>query len=250
MTDQTVLTTDETTEDAEYVQAMLDKAASVNPDAEEEEVEEERDESSEEEDEAEVDNEAEEEDTTDANEDEEAEEESSQDESDVISFDDLTSEFVETGTLSDESIQSLEEAGIPREVVEAHLAGLQAQAELTRYKAATAVGGEENLNSLLTWAGDNLNESEIDRINDLVAKGDFDGYLLAMEGVKARYESNYGSINSQSIQGETSATVDIFESQAEMKEAMRDARYQTDEAYRNRVASKLSRTRRSGQRLQ
>lgn len=242
MVDETVLTTDDEVEDAEHVLEMLDKAATLDPGYEE--VVEDETESS--------DSDAEEipeeqgEDVEDATEDEGTDEESSQDESEDISFDDLTNEFVETGTLSDESIEALEKTGIPREIVEAHLVGLQAQAELTRYKAASAVGGEENLNNLLSWAGDNLNETEIDRINALVAAGDFDGYLLAMEGVKARYESNYGSITGKNLQGSTTAAVDVFESQVEMKEAMRDPRYAKDEAYRNRVANKLMNTRRAG----
>lgn len=240
MTDETVLTTDDA-EDAEHVQAMLERAEQLKAGVEDdeavteeaaEETEEETDEDSE--------------DVDDANEDEGEEEESSQDDDSGISFDDLTNEYLETGTLSEESFQALEEAGIPREVVEGHIQGLQAMAELTRMKAASAVGGEEQFNSLLQWAGQNLNEKEIDRINSLVAEGDFDGYLLAMQGVQTRYEASFGSNSLNPLAGSQAPSVDIFESQEELKAAMRDPRYQKDEAYRNRVAAKLSRTRRAG----
>lgn len=173
-------------------------------------------------------------------------EDSSQEESDGIDFDSLTDEYVQTGTLSEETIEQLVEQGIPREVVQMHLDGLNAQAELTRYRAAERFGGEEQLQAVLQWAGQSLSEAEIDRINGLVAAGDFEGYLLAMEGVKARYEANFGSIAPQSIQGTTTPVADLYESAEEMKADMRDPRYAKDEAFRSRVAAKLARTRRAG----
>lgn len=173
-------------------------------------------------------------------------EDSSQEESDGIDFDSLTDEYVQTGTLSEETIEQLVEQGIPREVVQMHLDGLNAQAELTRYRAAERFGGEEQLQAVLQWAGQSLSEAEIDRINGLVAAGDFEGYLLAMEGVKARYEANFGSIAPQTIQGTTTPVADLYESAEEMKADMRDPRYAKDEAFRSRVAAKLARTRRAG----
>jgi len=186
-------------------------------------------------------------DSADGNEEQDDEQEdSSQEESDGIDFDSLTEEYVETGTLSEETIDKLVEQGIPREVVQIHLDGLNAQAELTRYRAAERFGGEEQLQAVLQWAGQSLSETEIDRINGLVAAGDFEGYLLAMEGVKARYEANFGSIAPQSIQGTTTPVADLYESAEEMKADMRDPRYAKDEAFRSRVAAKLARTRRAG----
>lgn len=164
-----------------------------------------------------------------------------------VDFEHLTEEFLENGTLSEDSFKSLEEAGLPREVVEAHIAGLHAQAELTRYRAAESVGGAENLEALLQWAGEALPEKEIDYINSLVASGDFDGYLLALQGVKARFESSFGSFEAAPIQGETNALgVDVYHSMEEMKADMRDPRYAKDEAFRARVAAKVGRSRKGG----
>lgn len=237
MTDETVLTTEDV-EDAEHVQAMLERAeqlrTGVEDDAQQEtqETDEETDEETEGGDDETEDDETE-------------EEESGQDEPTELSFDALTDEYLETGTLSEESFKALEEAGIPRSVVEGHIQGLQAMAELTRMKAASAVGGEEQLDSLLRWAGTNLNEKEVDRINALVSAGDFDGYLLALEGVQARYEAVFGSSGENPLAGNQSTAVDVFESRQELTAAMRDPRYHKDEAYRNRVAEKLARTRRA-----
>lgn len=189
-------------------------------------------------------------DTPDTEDETESEEETEADEqveqAEGIDFESLTSEYLEGGGLSDESYEKLEALGLPREVVDVHIAGIEAQAELTRIRAAEAVGGEDNLQAVLTWAGQALPEKEIDRINALVAASDFDGYLTAIQGVKARYEANNGSLDAPAVMGGTAATsADIYESQEEMKADMRDPRYARDEAFRARVAAKVMRTRRS-----
>lgn len=250
MTDTTVLSTDDSVEDAEHVQAVLEKAAQLraNETDDDEVVTPEEDEvtDNEESEDVEYDETEEENEHDDAEEEGADEEESSQDEPEGIDFDALTDEFYETGTLSDDTIDALEATGIPRNIVEAHMAGIQAQAELTRQRAAGSVGGEENLQAILEWAGNNLDEATIDRVNGMVAAGDFEGYLLALEGVRSRYEADFGSLSSSTLRGETTVQADVFESQAQMKEAMRDTRYTKDEAYRQSVAAKLARTRRAG----
>jgi hypothetical protein len=262
MTTESVIVNDTDVEDAEHTQNVLDRAEQLRSDREDnaerpdwlpeefdtvedlaagykrlKEPQAEETEQEHEEDEA----------TDDEHEETEGEEEESrQDESAGLDFESLTSEFIESGTLSDETLEGLEAAGIPRDVVEVHIAGLHAQAELTRYKAAESVGGVENLDAVLQWAGEALPEKEVDHINDLVASGNFDGYLLALQGVKAKYEAAYGSITGDELMGETASAGDTYASQEEMKADMRDARYQVDDAFRARVAAKVARTRRAG----
>lgn len=164
-----------------------------------------------------------------------------------LDFQALTSEYMQNGGLSDETYQALEDAGLPRELVDTHIAGLEAQAELTRYRAAEAVGGEENLQALLDWAGKSLSEREIDHINSLVEANDFDGYLITLQGIQSRYEAQYGSIQGNPLAGSTGGAVtDVYQSMEELKTDMRDPRYQRDEAFRAKVEAKLVRSRRSG----
>lgn len=253
----TELSNDTDVEDAEKTQATLDKAAQLHQDEErpdwlpegfdtiedfvngynslkagtasEEETEEPTEESSE-----------------DAPEDGETTEDQETEESDGIDFESLTAEYLENGGLSDESYEHLESLGLPREIVDVHIAGIEAQAELTRIRAAEAVGGDDNLQAVLTWAGQALPEKEVDRINALVAQSDFDGYLTALQGLKARYEATNGSLDAPAVLGGTAATaVDIYQSQEEMKADMRDPRYARDEAFRAKVAAKVLRTRRA-----
>lgn len=161
-----------------------------------------------------------------------------------LDLDALTSEFIESGTLSEETFEVLEQQGIPRELAEVHMDGLRARAELTEMKAGQLVGGSENLRAILQWAGEALPSREVDRINGLIAAADYDGYLDALEGVKARYEAAYGSLDAEQILGEQVSVADVYGSTEEMKADMRDPRYQRDEAFRAMVAAKVARTRR------
>lgn len=180
-----------------------------------------------------------------AEEENEGEEESSQDDAPQVDFDALTSEYADTGSLSDETLAALEAQGFPRGVVEAHLDGIEARAELTRMKVANALGGEEQFEALLAWAGENLSEAEIDAVNNHVASNDFDGYLLALQGVHTRYEAAYGSFTPPALSGATSLSTEVYDSDEQMKADMRDPRYGKDEAFRNKVAAKVHATRNS-----
>lgn len=256
---ETIITTDTDVEDAEHTQAILDKAEKLQADREEgterpdwlpegfdtvedfladynrlkDDTAEEQAEDSEQEDGTE--------------DDDAAQDESRQDQPEGIDFEALTSEFNENGNLSDATLQALEDAGIPREVVQGHIAGLQAQAELAEIRISQRFGGEENFKAVLQWAGQALPEKEINRVNSLIEQGDFDGYILAMEGVKARYEAAYGSLATEELAGDVASAVDVYESTEQMKADMRDPRYQSDEAFRSKVAAKVARTRRLAQ---
>ena len=104
------------------------------------------------------------------------------------------------------------------------------------------MGGEENYNQMIEWAGDNLPPSEIDAFNKAVDSGDINMINFAVNGLTARYRSEVGT-EPRLLQGETNGTSGgSFQSAAELTAAMRDPRYQSDPAYRRMVSDKLSRS--------
>jgi hypothetical protein len=105
------------------------------------------------------------------------------------------------------------------------------------------VGGEEGYNQLMEWAGDNLNEIYIDAFNELTNSGSAAAIQLAVSGLRAQYEMNYGQ-EGRMLSGKDaqSSTSDVFRSQAEVVAAMQDQRYDRDPAYRNDVFQKLERS--------
>lgn len=158
-----------------------------------------------------------------------------------LDIDALRAEYEETGELSEDAYEALEAAGIPRETVDIYLDGVSAQVELLQMKAFNIVGGEENYQNLMKWAGDNLSEDEIEAFNETVSGNNFAQFQLAVQGLKAQYDAAYGS-SEDNISGKPSATKDVYGSTAEMMEDMKDPRYQTDPAFQAKVASKLQRS--------
>lgn len=159
-----------------------------------------------------------------------------------IDFDSLSQEFMELGGLSEDSYDSLIEAGIPRSIVDQFIDGQMAVANQMQEEAFNQVGGQEAYADMVTWASDNLPEASIDAFNNAVNSGDIETANLAIQGLQARYRSVNGSEPSL-IMGETkSVTGGVFDSAAQLTAAMRDPRYSTDSAYRQAVASKLSRS--------
>ena len=159
-----------------------------------------------------------------------------------IDFDSLSQEFAELGGLTEDSYDSLVEAGIPRSMVDQFIDGQMAVATQMQQEAFEQVGGQEAYEDMVSWASDNMQEASIDAFNNAVNSGNIETANLAIQGLHAQYRSVNGSEPSL-VMGETkSVTGGVFDSAAQLTQAMRDPRYSSDSAYRQQVASKLSRS--------
>ena len=159
-----------------------------------------------------------------------------------IDFDNLSEEFATLGGLTEDSYDSLLDAGIPRAVVDQFIDGQMAVAGQMQEQAFSQVGGQEAYTDMVSWAADNIPEASIDAFNNAVNSGNIETANLAIQGLQARYRSVNGNEPSL-VMGETkSVTGGVFDSAAQLTAAMRDPRYSTDSAYRQSVASKLSRS--------
>ena len=95
---------------------------------------------------------------------------------------------------------------------------------------------------MVTWAKANLTAAEINAYNAAVSSGNLDQAKLAVLGLSAKFSKANGS-EPRLVQGRTtSASGDVFESTAQLTEAMRDPRYRNDTAFRAKVQSKLARS--------
>jgi len=159
-----------------------------------------------------------------------------------VDFDALSDEYMEHGGLTEESYEALLEAGIPRAMVDQFIDGQQAVATQLQQQAFEQVGGQEAYEDMVTWASESLPEASIDAFNDAINSGNSETASLAIQGLQARYRSVNGS-EPTLVMGETNnVTGGVFNSAAQLTAAMRDPRYSTDSAYRQEVASKLSRS--------
>ena len=157
-----------------------------------------------------------------------------------LDFDVFQQEYLETGGLSDDAYQALEESGLPRSMVDTWIDGQNALAGQLTSDIYNMAGGEETYTGMMQWASNNLPESEIDAYNATLDRMNSDEIRLAVQGLNARYRSE---AEPNLVQGTTGAVSGgKFNSNAELTEAMRDPRYAKDPAYRQQIADKLSRS--------
>lgn len=157
-----------------------------------------------------------------------------------LDFDALSEEFsTSDGKLSEDSYAKLAKAGFNRTLVDNYIKGqvaLAAQRDAQLYKIA---GGEDSYNTMIQWAAVNLTPEEKDVYNKALNS---ESATLAVEGLFARYQRSTGKTG-RILEGTPSpGGLGGYQSEAQMKADMRDPRYTTDQAFRDLVAQRLSRT--------
>ena len=166
-----------------------------------------------------------------------------------IDFGDMNTRWQESGQLTNEDYGALEGAGFTREMVDSYLSGVQFRAAQDSELAANQVmslkqefGGEKAYGDMIQWAGQNMNEAEINAFNNMIKTPDIEQIRMALAGLKARYEGG-ANREPQLIGGKTVKGVrDKFESTAQLEAAMNDEKYSKDPAYRQKVIDKLGRS--------
>tara|TARA_Y100000015_G_scaffold37766_1_gene39980 strand:- start:411 stop:1043 length:633 start_codon:yes stop_codon:yes gene_type:complete len=123
-----------------------------------------------------------------------------------------------------EEAEESEEGGLTNEDIEA----LQDMA-----------GGQQEYEQMLSWAGENLSEAEIDMYDNVMDSGDPAACFFAVQALMARYGDMTG-VDGELLTGKSAAVqTQAFRSQAELVQAMSDPRYENDPAYRSDVINKL-----------
>jgi aspartokinase len=105
-----------------------------------------------------------------------------------------------------------------------------------------AVGGSDEYQSMIQWAGQNLSEQEVAMYDAVMDRGDPLAMFFAAQALNARYQDAVG-YDGEMLTGSAPRNAnDAFRSQAELVAAMSDPRYDKDPAYRADVADKLERS--------
>ena len=105
------------------------------------------------------------------------------------------------------------------------------------------VGGESEYNDMLRWAAGNLDEQNIQLFDSVINKGDPASCYFAVQALAFRMAEMEGWTPEDFTTGGNSRQVaDVFQSQAQVVEAMNDPRYDRDPAYRQEVMNKLERS--------
>ena len=157
----------------------------------------------------------------------------------VQAFDEYSKEFLDSGSLSEESYQNLEAKGFGKDIVDAFIRGQQALVTGQINEVYSAVGGQESYQSMIQWAEDALSAEEISTFNDLINSGNHQQTLLAVRGLQSRYQSQNKSPKLLGGAPATANNTQAYRSTAELVTAMSDPRYKTDPAYRRDVERRL-----------
>ena len=174
-------------------------------------------------------------------------EESEADEPTSVSFlNEASDEYSEKGELSAETMSKLTEMS-SEDLVKAYIENQASQGEATLTESQVSsikskAGGEEQYDTLVTWAGENLEASSIEGFDSLIETGNTKAIEFAVAGLKAMYEAQNGS-EGKMVTGKAPRTDgETFKSQAEVVAAMTDPRYDRDPAYRDEIVNKLERS--------
>jgi hypothetical protein len=160
-----------------------------------------------------------------------------------LDFDELSAAYWANGQLDDKHYDLLEKSGIPKGIVDQFIAGQEALIDATRQTVFASVGGEQNYNSMTEWASDNFSADEIRAYNAAVNGNDRTAAMMAVQGLKARFEANVGFEPQREVRGErANPTASTYRSVAELQQDMSDPRYKNDPAFRRDVERKLSRS--------
>ena len=153
-------------------------------------------------------------------------------------------EFATSGELSEETIDQLVQLD-SADLLAAYMDLQQgsAQPDLTEGDVAQVfefVGGEEQYNTLISWASESLDPALIEAFDGIVDNGDVTAIQLAVAGLSSAYQEANG-YEGRMLSGKPAQnTSDVgFRSQSEVVAAMQDPRYDNDPAYRQDVFARL-----------
>lgn len=166
-----------------------------------------------------------------------------------IDFADMNERWQAEGQLTKSDYKVLGEAGFSTAMVDSYLAGLGYQQAADSQMSAqqvidvkNAVGGEGEYNAMVEWASANLSPEDINAFDEVINTQPLSVIKLAAEGMYAKYSNNVGREPKLYGGRSSGAVADVFESSAQVVEAMGDPKYKTDAAYRKKVQSKLGRS--------
>lgn len=155
-------------------------------------------------------------------------------------------EFEANGSLSEETIQSYVDGGIPREMIEAYLRGVTAahadatataDAEVASIKAVA--GGDEGFAQLEQWISKNVPAAEVSEYIEAVNSGDAAKGRQAVERMVARRAEDIGTEGTLAG-GKTPGGVQGYATEGDMLADMAKPEYKTSQSFRDQVAAKIA----------
>jgi len=146
--------------------------------------------------------------------------------------------FENDGQLSEETYNTLEKAGLPRDLVDSYAAGQQALLSSEEGQIKSVAQG--NYEAMAEWANENLPQEEVEAFDEAVTGGTVSQAKLAVQGLYARYQNEVGAKPKLTQGGVNGASTMPFRSMQELARAQSDPRYKSgDKAYHEEIDRRL-----------
>lgn len=155
-----------------------------------------------------------------------------------LSVEDLQSQLVDGGDISAEAREALVKQGIPQALIDSYVSMAKTAMESTQAQAVDYAGGDTEWQTMQSWARENMEPSEVQQINTLLASPN---WKLGIDALKARYQgaSRTAGESTQLQTGQRNNVSDGYTSKAQMIQDIRDPRYRTDPVFRREVAERV-----------
>jgi len=159
-------------------------------------------------------------------------------------------EYEEGGELSEDTLEKLSQLD-SKELIENWVeyvnsskpeqpAGAIPQEDVDRIMGS--VGGNDQYQTMVSWASEALAPDEIAAYDAVVSSGNPDAIYWAVQGLRSKYVESNGYEGKQVSGSRAPRPEPGFRSQAELARAISDPRYRDDPAYRLDVQEKLGRS--------
>lgn len=165
-----------------------------------------------------------------------------------VNVSEFEQEYINNGSLSEESLKSLKDAGFDEVAIGAYIETKEAQVQARSNQIiANTVGTREEYTKMADWMNENLTEAQVASYDNNVSIDDgkhAEAYIQSMYSV---YQKANPTVTPQTIlrndgnQRLSGQNNDTFSSQSEMMQAMQSPRYKNDYAYRRNVINKVAR---------
>ncbi len=159
----------------------------------------------------------------------------------------VATDYAQKGEVAPEDIEALAKQGLPESIIKTYLQGIKAIEAQTASEAAQIVGSKEQLDTIREWAKTNLTDAELDYYNKSV--DDPISRKVALEWLNSKYLATKPRdgklVNNQGVVN-TGVSGEVFTNTTDLTAAMKSPRYQTDPAFRQEIAEKISRSKRAG----
>ena len=154
-----------------------------------------------------------------------------------LDFNDLGRQIATNGDIDESAYDAIEKLGIPKSLIEQHVELVRGELERTHNSAVEMMGGQEQTDTVLNWAAQNLSAEDAAEYNKML---DGPQWAVAVQALKAQYaEANKTTEPSLRTGGNLPSTgIQGYRSQKEMVADMSDPRYQSDPTFRHQVMLK------------